>query len=62
MGRDFHSADAKRCYCCGNWDGNRTFYNAERKVKVDDRETANCRFYHTKKDGNDSCDQWVPMA
>lgn len=62
MGRDFHSANVKRCYACGNWEGNRTFYSAERKVKVDDRESANCHFWHKKTDGSDTCEQYVPMA
>ncbi len=59
--RDLRPMNAKRCYACLNWDGVRTVYHSEKKIKADDNEKANCRFYHQPRFGHDSCEQFNPI-
>lgn len=59
--RDFHPLNQKRCFACMNWDGVRTVYSTEHKVKVDDTDEANCRYWHKKYHGRDTCEQFNPI-
>lgn len=59
--RDIRPLNQRRCFTCLNWDGTRTIYQAEKKIKCDDTDSANCRYWHQPKHGHDVCDQHNPI-
>jgi hypothetical protein len=61
MSRDYEPMFEKRCNACMNWDGTRNIIADKRQILVDEREYANCRFWHTNKQGDDTCVQYSPI-
>jgi hypothetical protein len=59
--RDFHPLSSKKCYACLNWDGVRTVYHTEKKIKVDDTEKGACKYWHKNFQGRDICEQFNPI-
>lgn len=60
--RDFLPLHKKHCYACINWDGNRTVYADEGKIKVDEREKAHCRLWHEDRAGSQECERFIPIC
>jgi len=61
MAKDYKSINAKQCYACMNWDGTRSVSAEKKQILVDDRVYANCRYWHVKQQGDDTCVQCNPI-
>ena len=61
MSRDYQPMKTKQCYGCMNWDGTRGVDSAKKRILVDDRDYANCRYWHANKQGDDTCEQFNPI-
>jgi hypothetical protein len=61
MSKDYKPMMEAHCYACMNWDGVRSLVYEKKKILADDREHANCRFWHKAMQGSDTCNQFNPI-
>jgi hypothetical protein len=59
--QDLLPLSTKHCYSCMNWEGVRTVYTKDKKVKADSKENANCVYWHKKVLGGKCCEQFNPI-
>ena len=52
MSQEFRPIDAKHCYTCIQWDGQRTWYAEKKLVKVDEKKEGLCRVLHKNVKGD----------
>lgn len=62
MAQELKKVDIKRCYACIQWDGQRTWYPAERMVRVDESREGHCRMFHEKRKGSATCERFTVMG
>lgn len=56
MARDLQPANKKNCYTCIQWQGARSLFKDQQKIKVDVREAGNCALWHRPMRGNQVCE------
>jgi len=61
MSQDLKEANAKRCYACIQWEGQRTYDPVKKLIKVDAGREGNCLVQHKKVKGTHFCDQYFPL-
>lgn len=61
MSQDFKPIDAKHCYTCIQWDGQRNWYPEKKVVKVDEKKEGPCRVFHKNVKGDCVCDHFFPI-
>lgn len=59
--QDLKASEAKRCYACIQWEGQRTFYSEKKMIKVDANKEGNCLVLHKKIKGTGFCEQYFPL-
>ncbi len=61
MSQEFKPIDARHCYTCIQWDGQRTWYADKKLVKVDVKKEGPCRVFHKKVKAEYQCEHFFPI-
>lgn len=61
MAQNFKPMNAKHCYACIQWDGQRALDHEKKVIKVDDKKAETCRILHKKVKGDGYCEKFFPI-
>lgn len=61
MSAEFKPFDEKHCYTCIQWEGQRSWGEDKKTVKVDEKQSANCLLLHKSVRGDSFCDHFFPI-
>lgn len=59
--QDVVGSDAKRCYACIQWEGQRSFDHATKKIKVDAAGMGYCLVKHCSTKGSFACEHYFQI-